>query len=225
MSLANPSSPVTPSGVQQFETAEQWHHYLGDIPLARIVFTPRPGTATEQDLLQFVERDGRLVELIDGTLVEKPVGSLESLIAMRIAYLLNSFVIPRKLGAILGPDATLRMRGGRIRLPDVSFIGKEDFPGGKFPKEPVPMLPPKLAVEVISLTNTVAEMRQKIKEYFESGAKLVWLVYPIEHKVAVYWSASDDPTEVVRDGEILTGGDALPGFSVSLDELFKSDFE
>jgi energy-coupling factor transporter ATP-binding protein EcfA2 len=38
---------------------------------------PWPGTATEADLLRLVERDKRLCELIDGTLVEKPVGLIE----------------------------------------------------------------------------------------------------------------------------------------------------
>ena len=54
----------------------------GLVLLSRIRFDPWPGTATEADLLRFVERDKRLCELIDGTLVEKPVGWEESAIAM-----------------------------------------------------------------------------------------------------------------------------------------------
>ena len=69
----------------KYANAAQWLHELGDVPLERIVMDPWPGTATEQDLLVFVERDKRFVELIDGTLVEKPVGWLESQIALRLA--------------------------------------------------------------------------------------------------------------------------------------------
>ena len=77
-------------------------HDLGDIPLSRIVMDPWPGSATEKDLLVFVERDKRLVELIDGTLVEKPMGWFESLIATRLIIALGSFVNPRNLGFITG---------------------------------------------------------------------------------------------------------------------------
>src|SRR3954449_8787620 len=74
----------------------EWWHSTGDVPLERIVIDPPPGTATELDLLRLVEGD-RLVELIDGTLVEKPVGSEESLIAVNLTVALVSFTRPRKL--------------------------------------------------------------------------------------------------------------------------------
>ena len=61
---------------RHFDNAAEWLHSLGDVPPERILFDPRPGTATEADLLLLVERDKRLCELIDGTLVEKPVGFL-----------------------------------------------------------------------------------------------------------------------------------------------------
>ena len=66
---------------RQFNNAAEWLAELGDIPPDRIVFDPWPGTATEGDLLRLAERDKRLCELIDGTLVEKPVGYWERFIA------------------------------------------------------------------------------------------------------------------------------------------------
>jgi hypothetical protein len=68
--LQRPRIAVAP----KFDNGEEWHHGLGDVPLSRIIFDPWPGTATEEDLLLMVERDKRLCELIDGTLVEKPPG-------------------------------------------------------------------------------------------------------------------------------------------------------
>jgi hypothetical protein len=40
-----------------FDNGEEFVHGLGGIPLSRIVFDPWPGTATEQDLIQFVDRN------------------------------------------------------------------------------------------------------------------------------------------------------------------------
>jgi hypothetical protein len=54
---------------------------LGDIPPERIRTQPWPGTATEDDVLAAHARDIRLCELVDGVLVEKPIGFDESRLA------------------------------------------------------------------------------------------------------------------------------------------------
>src|SRR5687768_3054510 len=96
------AQPVLDGLVGKFHDGAEWLRELGDVPPQRIVMNPWPGTATEADLLMFVERDKRFVELIDGTLVEKPMGSRESLIAGLLIAALNSFVRPRRLGHVLG---------------------------------------------------------------------------------------------------------------------------
>jgi Uma2 family endonuclease len=199
--------------------AELWHS-LDEVPLERIVMNPLPGTATEDDLLIFVERDKRLVELIDGTLVEKPVGYIESLIASWLITELNIFVDPRNLGFVSGEAEMIRMVSGRVRLPDVTFVSIDDLPGGKLPIAPIPTLPPTLAVEVLSPTNTRAEIKQKLKEYFESGTKLAWIIDPETRTIAVYDRFSDEPSIKLNENETLDGGSVLPGFSLKISKLF-----
>src|SRR4051794_11901397 len=98
--------PTAPSTIQprRFHDAEEWLHALGDIPVSRIFMGPPPGTVTEKYLLRLVESEDRLVELIDGTLVEKPMGLLESLIAAQLIRALIDFVQPRNLGFVAGAD-------------------------------------------------------------------------------------------------------------------------
>jgi len=200
---------------------------LGDIPPERIIWIPLPGTATEKDLLALVDGDEkRLCELVNGTLVEKPVGYEEGLIALNIAFALKAFIKGRKLGMVNGADGTMRMSGGNIRLPDVSFVAAADIPNGKRPKVAVPKLPPTIAVEVVSEANTAAEMSQKIREYFASGSKLVWMVYPKTGTIAVYEKASAKPKKTLTQRDALSGGSVLPGFSMPVSEVFNvSDFD
>jgi Uma2 family endonuclease len=200
----------------------EWLRSLGNVPLDRIVMDPLPGSATEDDLLRFVQHDGRLVELIDGTLVEKAVGYYESLIAGWLITALNNFVLPRKLGAVSGEAGMMRMVSGRVRLPDVAFVATEDLPGGKIPTEPVPTLRPSITAEVLSETNTEAEIRLKLMEYFESGARLTWVIDPPTRTVAVYTAFTAEPARVLTDRDALDGGDVLPGFSVSVADLFRA---
>src|SRR5687767_9294455 len=84
---------------------------LGDVPPSRILLNPPPGRATVRDVVQVHDRDRRLCELVERTLVEKPMGYRESLLAVAIAALLRSFVVPRNLGLVTGEsgmDGTVR---------------------------------------------------------------------------------------------------------------------
>src|SRR5713101_2584362 len=96
---------------------------LGGIPLTRIRLLPAPGTAKEKDVLAALEAPRkRICELVDGVLVEKPMGAREALLAGAIIEYLGSFVRKHDLGCVLAPDGTLRLMPGLVRIPDVSFI-------------------------------------------------------------------------------------------------------
>jgi hypothetical protein len=78
MHVTAPKIPT--SAAPTFRTADEWLRSLGNVPLERIVFDPLPGTATIEETIHLVDGDeNRAVELVNGTLVEKPVGFKESL--------------------------------------------------------------------------------------------------------------------------------------------------
>lgn len=191
---------------------------LGGIPLKRILFHPAPGTATEADVLRRPNGEKRLFELVDGVLVEKPMGFYEARLAAILIYLLERFLDQHDLGIVLGADATLRLAPGLVRVPDVCFISWDRFPNRELPPEPIPDLAPDLAVEVLSAGNTDAEMERKLREYFAAGARLVWYVEPSERAVRVYTS----PTDLRRltEQETLDGGRVLPGFALKIGDWF-----
>lgn len=191
---------------------------LGGIPPERVRYYPMPGTATEADVVEIEERENRLCELIDGVLVEKPMSYRESMLAVLIATALNVFVRPRKLGVVTGADGMIKLFPGLVRIPDVAYVSRARLPGGRVPPEPIPHLVPDLAVEVLSKGNTPAEMARKRREYFEAGVRLVWLVDPGPRSVAVF-TGVDQFTTVNADGS-LDGGVVLPGFTLTLKELF-----
>jgi Uma2 family endonuclease len=201
------------------ETLADLIHELGDVPLDRIQLKPAPGTATERDVIAALESPRkRLCELVDGVLVEKPVGTKESLLATLLAHYLWTFIEQCDVGIVIGPDGPLRMRIGLVRIPDVSFISWDRLPKGELPAEAIAGVVPDLAVEVLSPGNTPREMDRKLREYFEAGVRLVWFVHPKTQTADVYTS----PREVrhVGKGQALDGGTALPGFKLPLSKLF-----
>jgi Uma2 family endonuclease len=180
---------------------------------------PAPGTATVNDVIHFLNRENRIFELVDGTLVEKVMGAKESFVAMDLGYLIKlHFRDTEDLGMILGEAGTLKLLKGLVRIPDLSFTNWDRIPDRKVPREPVPNLVPNLAVEVLSEGNTKAEMDRKLKEYFKAGVELVWYIDPEKQTVTVYTSRTD--ATVLSAKDTLTGGDVLPGFKVPVAQLF-----
>ncbi|HEX3148420.1 MAG TPA: Uma2 family endonuclease [Gemmataceae bacterium] len=214
MSVAEP-----PARPKELRTLADVLDGLGGIPAERILMRPAPGMAKASDVVAAL--DGRRMlryELVDGVLVELPIGLLESFPAAYLIEILGPFVRWHKLGIVAGADGSIRLTGGKKRIPDVAFYSWARFPDRRLPKRPVPDLTPSLAIEVVSLGNTVAELTRKRAEYFRSGVQLVWQVDPRTRTVAVY-KGPKKPI-ILREGDILSGGSVLAGFTLPVSELF-----
>src|SRR4051794_3651733 len=103
--ISQPARPEPSADLASAETLADLVAQLGDIPLERIRLRPPPGTATEADLIAALEAPRkRICELVDGVLVEKPVGTKEALLAGVIVQLLWNFVEPDDLGVVIPAD-------------------------------------------------------------------------------------------------------------------------
>ena len=192
---------------------------LGGVPPERIWMTPTPGTATEADVIRIVESaDKRLVELVDGTLVEKAVGQEESRITVRLGGKLDVYCEDNDFGWVTGPDAMARMKGGNIREPDLSVFPFSMFPDGEMPDQVVASVAPMLAIEVLSESNTVAEIAKKLVELFASGTTLAWVIDPKKRTAKVYAAATKFTT--LNEAGVLDGAGVVPGFLCPLADLF-----
>jgi Uma2 family endonuclease len=202
----------------EFTNVAELEDFLGNIPPRRIRLRPSPGQATEQDLLDIHAREGRICELIDGVLVEKVMATFEPRLAAMLIYFLEKYLEDQPLGAVLPGDAFLRLFPGRVRAPDVSFILWKSMPGRVFPRDKIASLTPDLAVEILSEGNTDSEMKRKVREYFQAGSRLVWIVDPVPRTVRVY--TSPRKSTLLTAEQMLTGGKLLPGFSLSIQHWF-----
>jgi Uma2 family endonuclease len=160
---------------------------------------------TPEEYLSLPEEKPYL-EYIDGMVVQKPMVNTEhALLAVEIALRLRLWADPLQAGKV-GVEA--RMKAGDLpnyRLPDVSFWaagtpGDDDLP--------------TLAVEIRSPGQTLAELRTKCRFLRTNGVAACWLIDPATRSAEIF--------EAERDGEATTvlEATALPGFSLTLEELF-----
>lgn len=205
---------------QQVKTLAELLHRLGDVPPERVRFNPVPGTATVADVLRIEAEEDRLCELVDGVLVEKPMGFTESRIAIVLGAALHTFVEEHDLGIVTGESGMIRMPSNLVGIPDVAFFAWRHFPRRQLPDEGALEIAPDLAVEILSKSNTAREMGRKLGEYFAAGVRLVWFVDPKTQSITVYTSLAR--STVVAAGDSLEGGKVLPGFKLAVASLFKN---
>ena len=211
--------PATLTELAPMETVADLLERLGVGP-ERICMRPPPGLATEADVLAALEAPRkRICELIDGVLVEKSMGYSESILANYLSFVITRFVLQQDLGLVSGPDGAIRLWPGRVRVPDIAFISWDRLPERRVPKQPIPTLAPDLAIEVLSESNTPAEMLFKRRDYFAMGVGLVWEIDPRGRTASVYTSP-EPPTAILTEADALDGSPVLPGFTLPLHDLF-----
>ena len=169
-----------------------------------------------------LDRDGHRYEIVNGDLIDMGnSGAKHGYIAVILSSALFSVVLAQKLGAVFDSSTAFKMKNGNKRSPDISFFARERLQG-------VAELPagylegaPDLVVEILSPNNTVEEIDNKVVEYFENGARLIWMINPRLQYVLVYRGARE-PDRLLKSADSLDGEEVIPGFSLPLADLFQT---
>src|SRR5687768_11750627 len=127
---------------------------------------------TAEDLAQ-LPVDGHHYELVRGALVEvTPAGGRQGENAGQIAGHLWVFVQPRGLGRIYVAETgyVLARNPDIVRAPDVSFVRADRLPPEQ-EREGYLELAPDLVVEVVSPTDRMRDINDKVLEYLDAGVR------------------------------------------------------
>lgn len=173
----------------------------------------------------------KLSELVDGVVVEKNnepeaalyewelevggSGGVNTFLAMQLGFFIQLYLVNNNIGYVSGADGTYILSPGLTRIPDVGFILKDRLSSP--PTSFIP-IPPDLAVEVISPSESAGDIVRKVGEYFTAGVGLVWIIFSDVRKVYVY--TAEDKVQILNESDTLDGGEVLPGFTLPLRDLF-----
>ncbi|MBI4520253.1 MAG: Uma2 family endonuclease [Gemmatimonadetes bacterium] len=156
-------------------------------------------------------------ELVRGRLVREPPPNDEhGWLAVRLARFLSEFVEEHDLGIVMAETGfVLTREPPTVRAPDLAVVRR---PRAKQFARSYIEGAPDLAVEILSPSNTAPAMQEKVRDYLEEGAKMVWVVDPGPRTVSVHRSGQE--VQTLRIGDDLDGGAVLPGFRLPLAKLF-----
>lgn len=162
-------------------------------------------------------------ELISGELIRRPLrGHVDGRVAMQVTGPLYQHVIANDLGIVYaaGTGFLIHQNPDTVRAPDAAFVQQRHVENaGEI--EGYWVGAPDLVVEVVSPTDSVGYVEDKVVEWIEAGSRMVWVVSSKLRTVTVYRSLTEITTLTEKD--TLDGNDVLPGFQMSVSEIFALD--
>ena len=139
------------------------------------------------------------VEYVDGALLERNVGDwLHSLIQSNIIFALRTKYPYLKVV----PELRSQTAATRFRLPDVAVL--REAPDGRYLTAP-----PLIAIEILSESDRMSAVMEKLHEYDAHGTPNIWVIDPRLHQISAYRAGvlqeiSGDTLLTARDEVALT---------------------
>lgn len=172
------------------------------------------------------EFNDRHVELINGEIIEmSPTQDLHGITVARLLRVLAFEIESRRRGG--GPNVLifsaeagfyLHRDPDTVVAPDIALVRAEDVKVD--PAKPKFLtIPPAIAIEVLSPSNTTAEILEKVSLYIQAGTEQVWVVDPKRKKVFVE-SSTAPGTRAHQPGDRIIGGGVLTGIDINVSEIF-----
>ncbi len=163
------------------------------------------------------ENAERRFELIAGEFVESMPSQLHAAITLLIGTFIMNYLMQHPVGrAYVEARYQIPEDEHNAYIPDLSFVSDSTRPIVE--KGAAPYMP-DLAVEIQSPDDSLKEMSAKAAYYLANGTRMVWLVYPAKRIVEVL---TPNERQILTESDILTGGDVLPEFAVTVRQLFPS---
>ena len=174
---------------------------------------------TYEEYLQTPETMVRC-EVVDGEVIVAGPSLYHQIISRHIFRPVDRFVVTNGLGELVyAPvDVIVRRDPLRVRQPDLLFVSNEraDILGERIEGGP------DLVVEIISPSNTRAEIESRLADYASLNVRECWLVYPQIHAVEVLRLEDGEwQRAYIRGAGESIDSAVLPGLELPIADIFQ----
>jgi len=179
---------------------------------------PRQGEWTERDYFNLPESN-RIIELSEGRLIISPSPTpRHQEISSNLFLIIATYVKSNKSGKVCYSPIDIRLWEGKIRQPDIAFMGNEHL--DRITEEFWGI--PDLIIEILSEGNIKVDKEDKYFEYQKAGVLEYWIVDTFQQSIEIFnlengvyalsgkWSAGD-----------VAHSKALAGLQFNIDSIFE----
>ncbi len=153
-------------------------------------------------------------EFVRGQLILKPAMKQNELDF--VSFLTRHFAKTSsyQAGCELLPEFDSYVDGVRKRIPDLTYFTVEQRQAIRRGE----WVNTRFAIEILSDSESHEAVLERIEDYFDGGAQLVWYIIPQRKRIEAYQSPFD--LTVYRDANTITADPVLPEFQFVVADLF-----
>lgn len=184
---------------------------------------------TDEQFFQICQqnRDLRFERTAKGEiLIMPPTGGETSNRNFEIAVQLGIWNKQNNLGKAFDSNGGFILPNGAVRAPDVSWVRRDRW-DALTPQQREKFLPlcPDFVVELLSPSDSLKQLQEKMQEYIDNGARLGWLIDRKNQRVEIYRPNREVETRIasLQSPITLSGEDVLPGFVLDLQPILSLD--
>ena len=122
----------------------------------------------------------------------------------------------KKEGSLIS-EVGMKLQNENFRIPDLAYFTADQCVAAAKGEYPIP----QLAIEFLSKSESAEDIADKINDYFESGVKMVWYIYPKTEMIYVYTSPKN--IKVCQGDDICSASPVIPDFQFPTKEIFKKE--
>ncbi len=125
-----------------------------------------------------------------------------------------------QLGEVFESSTGFTLPNGADRSPDVSWVEKTRWDAlNKEQREKFIPLCPDFLIEILSPSDRLPKIQEKMQEYLENGCRLGWLINRKKSEVEIYRPHQE--VEILKSPQTLSGEDILPGFVLNMQRVWE----
>jgi Uma2 family endonuclease len=179
-------------------------------------------TLTDEELMRFsednkpykVERDKR-----GEITIMTPVGGIGSTHEFYVAAALYNWNEIQTKGVAFGSNTGFNLPDGSCLSPDAAWLALDRWNALTTEQQTgYPPLCPDFIVEVRSRTDSRRLLEAKMQLWLDNGARLAWLVDPIDNNVTLYCAGQAPQT--LDQPEVVAAADPVFGFELRCNRLW-----
>jgi Uma2 family endonuclease len=195
----------------------------GSVKMDYLVKTNSIGGLTEEQFFNFCQENDmlRMERNANGEIIiMSPTGIVTSWYNSEINTELNNWNRKQKRkGIVLDSNGGVTLPNNAVRSADAAYISPEQWEAlTPYDRKRFAHVCPVFIIELLSESDDLKSLQDKMKEYIENGCKLAWLIDPRKRNTTVY--RPDKTTEAIAFSLELSGEDVLLGFTINLEEIF-----
>jgi Uma2 family endonuclease len=151
-----------------------------------------------------------------GIIIMAPTGGETGRINSNVITEFGIWNKKQSLGYIFDSSTAFKLPNGAIRSPDLAFVKKLRWDSLSLrDRKKFPPLCPDFVIEILSESDSLLYLQEKMEEWMKNGCKLAWLLDFDSGNVNIY---KENQNPIILNGleHILSDKEILPDFELDL---------